>query len=297
MIETDIIIIGCGAAGVQAAIHAARKKVRVVVIGKSDNSALIKAHIENYFGVVSATGQELLNMGIKQAEVFGATFYSEEVIGIEGADGGFLVKTDSLKEILGKAVVLAMGISRNKLNVDGEEALHGFGVSYCANCDAGFFKKKPVAVVGDGSAAAVAALLLKDYASKVYWIAESLRASPELLKNAKVTPIEIVTGTKPARIIGDKTVKAIELKDGRKLEVDGVFIEMGAKGAAELAMELGVLPNENGSLSVDRNCRTEVEGVFACGDITGQPWQLAKAVGEGCVAGLSAASYVRREKE
>jgi thioredoxin reductase (NADPH) len=297
VIETDIIIIGCGAAGVQAAIHAARKKVRVVVFGKPDNSALMKAHIENYFGVVSATGQELLQMGIKQAEVFGATFYLDEVIGIEMVDGVFRIKTDRLIEFQGRAVVLAMGISRNKLNVDGEEALHGFGVSYCANCDAGFFKKRPVAVVGDGSAAAVAALLLKDYASKVYWIAEALRASPELLENTKVTPIEIVTGTMPARIIGDKTVKAIELKDGRKIEVDGVFIEMGAKGAAELAMELGVLPNDNGSLSVDRNCRTEVEGVFACGDITGQPWQLAKAVGEGCVAGLAAAAFVRKEKE
>ncbi len=295
--DTDVIIIGSGAAGVQAAIHAARKKVQVVVIGKPENSALLKAHIENYFGVSKATGQELLLQGIKQAEGFGATFYPEEVIGIEKVDDRFSIKTDSLKEFHGKAVVLAMGISRKKLNVEGEEEFHGMGVSYCANCDAGFFKKRPVAVVGDGSAAAVAVLLLKDYASKVYWITEAMRASPELLERTKDPSIEIVTSTRPTRIIGDKKVKAIELKDGRQIEVDGVFIEMGAKGAAELAMELGVLPDDDGFLPVDRNCRTEAEGVFACGDITGLPWQLAKAVGEGCLAGLAAAAFVRKEKE
>jgi thioredoxin reductase (NADPH) len=295
--DIDVIIIGSGAAGVQAAIHAARKKVRVVMIGKPDNSALMKAHIENYFGVAMTTGQDLLLRGIKQAEGFGATFYPEEVIGIGISEDGFSIRTDSLKEFHSKAVVLAMGISRNKLNVEGEEEFHGMGVSYCANCDAGFFKKRPVAVVGDGSAAAVSALLLKDYASKVYWVAEAVKASAELLEQVKASEIEIIEGSKPLRIIGDKTVKAIELKDGRQLEVDGVFIEMGAKGAAELAMELGVLPDDNGSLPVDRNCRTEAEGVFACGDITGQPWQLAKAVGEGCLAGLAAAAFVRKEKE
>jgi thioredoxin reductase (NADPH) len=295
--DTDVIIIGSGAAGVQAAIHAARKKVQVVVIGKPDNSALLKAHIENYFGVAKATGKDLLLQGIKQAEGFGAIFYPEEVIGIEKVESRFSIKTDSLKEFHGKAIVLAMGIARNKLNVEGEEEFHGMGVSYCANCDAGFFKKRPVAVVGDGSAAAVAVLLLKDYASKVYWIAEAMRVSPELLESTKDPSIEIVGGTRPARIIGYKKVKAIELKDGRQIEVDGVFIEMGAKGAAELAMELGVLPDDDGFIPVDRNCRTEAEGVFACGDITGQPWQLAKAVGEGCLAGLAAAAFVRKEKE
>jgi thioredoxin reductase (NADPH) len=295
--ETDIIIIGSGASGVQAAIHAARKKVGVVVIGRPEGSALMKAHIENYFGFGKVSGTDILQTSIESAKNFGVVFLNEEVIGLEKEDKIFLARTDAMKEVRGKAVILAMGITRNKLNVEGEKEFHGLGVSYCANCDAGFFKKKPVVVVGDGSAAAVSALLLKDYASKVYWVMERNKASPELMEKVKAIPIEVVEGARPKRIIGEKTVKAVELTDGRVLETEGVFIEMGAKGAAELAMDLGILPDDSGNIPVDKEFRTEAEGVFACGDITGLPWQLAKAVGEGCVAGLSSASYVRREKE
>ena len=295
--ETDVIIIGSGAAGVQAAIHAARKKVGVVVIGRPEGSALVKAHIENYFGLGKVSGAEILQTSIESAKAFGVVFLNEEVIGLEKEEQKFLARTDTMKEVRGKAVILAMGITRNKLNVEGEKEYHGLGVSYCANCDAGFFKKRPVVVVGDGSAAAVSVLLLKEYASKVYWVMERNKASPELMEKVKAIPIEVVEGARPKRIIGEKTVKAVELTDGRVLETDGVFIEMGAKGGAELAMDLGVLPDDSGNIPVGKGFQTEAEGVFACGDITGLPWQLAKAVGEGCVAGLSAASYVRKEEE
>ena len=116
------------------------------------------------------------------------------------------------------------------------------------------------------------------------------------MEKVKGTDIELVQAW-PTRIYGDQVVRGMTLDDGRDLPLDGVFIELGAKGVADLAMEVNIFPDENGFIAVDRSCAAGTPGVFACGDVTGRPWQLAKAVGEGCVAGLSAARYVRKEEE
>jgi len=295
-LEYDVAIIGAGPAGLQAAIHAARKKVKVCVLGKVSNSALVRAEIENYFGVAPAKGKDMLELSAKAAAGFGATLMEEDLLTIEMIGSGFKLKTESLKELTVKALVLAPGISRKKLNVEGEKEFHGLGVSYCATCDCNFFKKKTVAVLGDASMAASAALLLREYASKVYWVAKEFKASSELMEKVRVTDIETVQAW-PTRIHGDQVVKGMTLDNGLDLVLDGVFIEMGAKGVADLAMEVNIFPDENGYIAVDRSCATDTPGVYACGDVTGLPWQLAKAVGEGCVAGLSVASYVRKEKE
>jgi thioredoxin reductase (NADPH) len=294
--DFDVAIVGAGPAGLQAAIHAARKKVKVCVLGRAGNSALGRADIENYFGVRSMKGAEMLQISADAAREFGAQLLEEDLLTIEMQEGGFRLKTESLKELNAKALVLAPGISRKKLNVEGEKEFHGLGVSYCATCDCNFFKKKTVAVLGDASMAASAALLLREYASKVYWVAREFKASPELTAKVKGTDIEMVQAW-PTRIHGDQVVRGMTLDNGRDLVLDGVFIEMGAKGVADLAMEVNIFPDENGYIAVDRHCATETPGVFACGDVTGLPWQLAKAVGEGCVAGLSAAAFVRKEKE
>lgn len=296
MSDYDVIVIGAGPAGLQAAIHASRKKVKVCVLGKLSGSALERAEIENYFGVRSMKGKEMLEVGARSAREFGAQLLDEDLLTIEMLEEGFKVKTESLKEITSKALILASGISRKKLNVEGEKEYHGLGVSYCATCDCNFFKKKTVAVLGDASMAASAALLLREYAAKVYWVAKDHKASPELMDKVKATDIEMVKAW-PTKIHGEQTVKGMLLDDGRDLTLDGVFIELGAKGVADLAMEVNIFPDENGYISVDRSCATGTPGVFACGDVTGLPWQLAKAVGEGCVAGLAAASYIRKEKE
>ncbi len=294
--EFDVAVIGAGPAGLQAALHAARKKVKVCVLGKVQNSALLKAEIENYFGTGPKSGREMLEITAKAAAGFGAVLMEEDLLNIEMEGEAFKLKTESLKEFTAKAVVLAPGISRKKLNVEGEKEYHGLGVSYCATCDCNFFKKKTVAVLGDASMAASAALLLREYASKVYWVAKEFKASPELMDKVKGTDIEMVQAW-PTKIHGDQVVRGMLLDNGRDLVLDGVFIELGAKGVADLAMEVNIFPDENGYIAVDRHCATDTPGVFACGDVTGLPWQLAKAVGEGCVAGLSAAAYVRKEKE
>lgn len=292
-ISTDVAIIGCGPAGLQAAIHAARSKVKVVAIGHIDRSALVKAKIENYFGIDSIEGLDMLKIGLAQAKKSGAEIFEEDVIKFVKNEDHFLLETDNERKINAKTIVLAPGISRVKLGIKGEKEFLGRGVSYCASCDCNFFKGKRVAVIGDESVAASSALLLKEYANKVYWISKGIRIAKPLMEKVKRSTVEIVSPAHPVEILGDEVVTGIALKDGRKLEVDGVFIELGAKGAVELALEVGIIPDPSGIIEVDKDCKTGVEGVFACGDVTGQPWQLAKAVGQGCVAGVRAAEFVK----
>jgi thioredoxin reductase (NADPH) len=295
--DYDVAIIGCGPSGLQAAIHASRKKVKVVVLGKHHNSALIKAKVENMFGISTADGRSLLELGIEQAKHVGADIMAEDVMDLNREGEWFVMSTEKMNTVRSKVIVLAPGISRVKLNVEGEKEYHGLGVSYCAACDCHFFKKKTVAVIGDGSMALAGALLLREYASKVYWVANENKASEELNAKLKATDIEVMIPAWPAKIMGTDVVTGLELKDGRKLEINGVFIELGARGSADLAMDVGIVPDDKGFIKVDGDCKTEQVNVLACGDVTGLPWQLAKAVGQGCVAGIMAANIIRKEIE
>ncbi|MFW5914448.1 MAG: NAD(P)/FAD-dependent oxidoreductase [Thermoplasmatota archaeon] len=293
--RTDILIIGCGPAGLQAAIHAARKKVKVTLIGHPGNSAISGHKVENYFGVEMGDGEELVREAMKKAERFGAELLEEDVTAMERLDQGFLVRTDHGTEVEATAIILAPGISRRKLGVKGEKDFIGKGVSYCASCDCNFFRGRPVAVVGEGSEAASSAMLLTGYASKVYWVAEEVQVADHLMDRVEQSQVEMVHPAEVSRIVGEKTVTGIELEDGRTLQVNGVFIELGAKSSMELALEIDLVPDPSGHIPVDRDCRTSIDSVFACGDVTGQPWQLAKAVGEGCVAGTNAADLIKKK--
>jgi len=295
--DFDVIIIGCGPAGLQAAIHAARKKVRVAVIGRTEGSGLNRAEVENYFGIGAMSGKELLARGMEQAKRFGAEIFEQDVMKLEKKDDAFTAITDHDMEFKARALVLAPGVSRKKLNAPGEKELLGRGVSYCASCDCNFFRNRAVAVIGDESTAASSALLLTEYASVVYWVSKNLNVASQLMAKVKASKVEIISPASVARIAGDETVKALELNDGRKLAVDGVFIELGAKGSADLALDLDVIPDPTGIIEVNADMETGVKGLFACGDVTGQPWQLARAVGQGCIAGTNAAKFVRKEME
>jgi thioredoxin reductase (NADPH) len=295
--DYDVAIIGCGPAGLQAAIHAARKKVKVVVLGKHHNSALIKAKVENCFGITTAEGRSLLELGMEQAKQFGSDILAEDVMDLNREGEWFVMSTERMNTVRSKVIILAPGISRVKLNVEGETEFHGLGVSYCAACDCHFFKNKTVAVIGEGSMAAAGALLLREYASKVFWIAKENKASKELNDKIKATDIEVLIPAWPAKIHGADVVNSLELTDGKELNVNGVFIELGARGSADLAMDVGIVPDEKGFIKVDPECKTDQVNVLACGDVTGLPWQMAKAVGQGCVAGTTAANLIRRETE
>ncbi len=292
----DVIILGSGPAGLQAAIHAARAKVSVLVMGKPSKSSLHRAHIENYCCMERTAGKDLLQQGIQQAEAAGTNFMYEDVVKVSQEDQWFIIRNESGKDLRCRALILAMGISRNKLRVPGEKELLGRGVSYCVDCDGGFFRNEPVSVVGNESAAASGALTMTFYASHVHLVCDQLEISEALAYQLSESEITIHEGRKVTEITGQEQVEGLLLDDGSRLDVKGVFIELGAKGAIELASALGVAmdPESPQYIATDKKQRTNIAGVLAAGDICGLPWQLAKAVGEGCVAGLEAAAYAKQ---
>ena len=287
--EFDVAVIGCGPAGIQAAIHAARKKVSVVIIGKTQNSAMMGTRIENYFGMPGeVNGELILKNGMSQIKIFGCTILEKNIIAASNVGSMFSLTTEDDEEIMAKSVIIATGISRKGLNIPGEKALFGKGVSYCAVCDCGFYRGKTVVIIGDETEAAVSAELMTRYASKVYWIFGTLAASQNVILKAENAGVEMINSAVQS-IIGSEKVESITLEDGRSIQTDGVFIELGAKSSADIAMDLDVIPQTDDSIRVNEKGETDIPGVFACGDVTGKPWQVAKAVGQGCVAGLSAA--------
>ena len=294
----DVIILGTGPAGLQAAIHAARKKVSVLVMGKETRSSLFHAHVENFCCIFNLTGEEMLSAGRQQAANFGADLLEEDVLSILPDGKHFKIISESGTELLCKSLIIATGTARNKLGVPGEKEFLGRGVSYCVECDANFFKDEDVAVVGGASAAVGGALTLLDYAKTVNLVYEKLDVADTLAAELKKSNVVIHTGAKVQEISGDTGVQEILLADGSKIPIAGVFIELGAKGVMELATHIGIqFDDEMKYIDTNKKMETNVPGVFAAGDICGPPWQMAKAVGEGCVAGIAAAAYAKKMRK
>jgi thioredoxin reductase (NADPH) len=296
----DVIILGSGPAGLQAAIHAVRRKVSVLVLGKLPKSSAHQTHIENFCCIEGKNGTDLLYHGHIKAEQAGAHFLEEDVTAISSIKDRFAVQVESGKSLRAGALVLAMGISRRKLGLEGEKRLFGRGVSYCVDCDAGFYKGETVAMIGCESAAVTGALTMLFYAKEVHLICEKLDTVDYLVDKIKESPIQVHEGRKVVEIVGDQSVQGLKLDNGQQIDVGGIFIELGAKGATTLAANFGVaLDTETMKyIATNKQQETNVPGVYAAGDICGPPWQVAKAIGEGCVAGLEAAAYAKKlEKE
>lgn len=297
--KKDVVIIGAGPAGIQAAIHAVRKKCDVLLLGRIERSALYSAHVENYACVEGVkSGEEMLTAGLNQVKQFGAEVMDDDVLKVHQLEDGIKLELESGVDVETRTLIFANGTSRKKLKVPGEKEFFGRGVSYCVDCDANFFRNTTVAVVGNASAAIDGALTLTGYATKVYLINQELVASPELQDKLKQSTVENITSTWVSEIKGEGDVKSLLLENGEEIELDGVFIELGAKGAMELALELGITLDMETMSHIETNKKTEtnVPGVYAAGDITGHPYQMAKAVGEGCVAGMEAATYAKKQK-
>ncbi len=291
----DVVILGSGPAGLQAAIHAARRKVSVLLLGKETKSSLFHAHVENFCCLFNVKGEDMLNVGRQQAINFGTEMLEEDVLHVAPYGPVFKISTESGHEIETRTLIIATGTTRNKLGVSGEKEFLGRGVSYCVECDANFYKGEDIAVVGSASAAVSGALTMLDYAATVHLICTELEVSQALEKQLKDSDVVIHEGEKVHEIKGGENVKELILADGKTVPVTGVFIELGAKGVMELATHLGVqLDDQMKYIQTNKQMETNVPGVFAAGDICGPPWQMAKAVGEGCVAGLGAASFAKK---
>ncbi len=295
----DVVILGIGPAGIQAGIHASRKKVRVAVLGRIEASSLYKGHIENYCCIPGVkSGKELLEAGVAQLRQFDVEIFHQDCITTaQTQDGNFQVTLEDGTVLETLALIITTGVSRKGLGLKGEKDLVGKGVSYCVDCDANFYKDADVVVTGDGSAAVHGCITLSRIASHVTLIADKLDVSEALKQELSADNITVLEGRKIKAVTGENSLESVILDDDTEIRTDGLFIEKGAKGAMELAAFLGVQldPEKFTYIVVDREQATNIPGIFAAGDICGPPFQMAKAVGEGCVAGISAGTYAKKK--
>lgn len=282
----DVIILGAGPAGVSASLYTKRANKKTLII-HGEFSNLNKAEkIDNYYGFENGiSGKALYEAGIKQAQNIGVETVEEEVLKIDINDGFYTVSTDENK-YEGKSIIIAIGAKKNSLNIDGIEKLEGKGVSYCAICDGFFYRNKDVVVIGSGNYAVSETNDLINIAKKITILTNGEKA-PEV----RADNVEIVTKN-IKEISGENRVEEVRFKDDTAIKTDGVFIAQGTAGATELAKKLGLIL-KNGKIVVDENMKTNIAGIFACGDCTGGLLQVSKSVYEGTKAGLAVVDYLR----
>ncbi|MBE6973713.1 MAG: NAD(P)/FAD-dependent oxidoreductase [Ruminococcaceae bacterium] len=278
--EQDIIVLGCGPAGLSAAVAARSRNKRVLVIGNPvEESPLARAErVDNYLGLPGLTGLELLQTMKKHAETMGAQMLAGRVNAIMAWNGSFALTVGS-DVYQGRALILAPGVV-HATKYPGEEKLLGRGVSYCATCDGMLYRGRRVMVVGRTKDAPEEANFLQSIGCRVAYVSKE---RPEHLK----MEVDHLSGTK-LEVLGEDRVTGLRL-DGEEHPCDGVFILRQAVAPGDLLPGLAV---EDGSITVNRAMETNLEGVFAAGDCTGKPWQVSKAVGEGLIAGECAAEYL-----
>lgn len=274
----DVIIIGSGPAGISASIYLQRAKKNVLVIGKG-YGALEKAHIiENYYAVPSISGKELHDLGIKQAKQLEIQIIQDEVTNI-AYDNEFTVTTMN-RDYQASKVILATGTNRQAPNIKGIKEFEGKGVSYCAICDAFFYRNKDVAVIGSGNYAIHEAKQLENVANSV----TILTNGEPLVENREQVNFNIIE--EPIRELrGTDTLEEVELENSKTKKVNGVFVAIGTASSSDLARKMGALIDNN-HIVVDKNMQTTVPGLYACGDCTGGLLQVNKAVYEGAEAAL-----------
>jgi thioredoxin reductase (NADPH) len=295
----DLIIIGAGPAGLTAAIYAARYQMDCMVISPETGGSCAMAHdIENWPGF-KGPGMELMQKFEEHAKSFGVPIRMDEVREIKKESDEFIVSTEK-ENFKAKTIIIAMGTKRRKLDAPGEDALFGKGVSYCATCDALFFKDKVVGVVGGANAAAMAAQILSQNAKKVYIIyrKSKMRCEPIRLNDLENDPkVEFRYNSNVKEIIGKEKLERVKLDTGEELQLDGLFIEIGGLPITAIAKELGVELSEKERIKVDKSMATNIEGVFAAGDITtGSNGfnQIVTAAAEGAIATLGAFNFIRK---
>ncbi len=295
----DLIIIGGGPAGLTAGIYAVRYGMDTVVLEKNVLPGQIAATdmVENYTGFTAISGPELMQRFKEHAETVGVKIESAEVSSIISEDGKKVVVTDS-GTLESKTVIIATGANPKKLGIPGEKEFMGKGVSYCATCDAPFYKGKTVIVVGGGESALTDALILSNVVKKVYIIhrRDKLRASRILQERVSRKPnIEIVWDTVPEEIQGKTGVENVILRnlktrDVYTLQVDGVFVYIGIRPGTEF---IDVKKNSSGFILTNEKLETSIPGIYAAGDCRDTSiWQVVTAVADGAVAAVSAHEYI-----
>ena len=300
--EYDVIIIGAGVAGLTAALYASRQKVKTVVISQDLGGQLnLIPRLENYPGFMLTSGDLFARTLENQVNTFGGTVFYDFVQSVEETeDNSFRVKTPN-RELVGKALVLAIGKLPRELGFENEKQLVNRGVSYCTKCDAPFYQGRVAATVGVGSYLVESALLLSKMARKVYVIYRTGKMAGDkdlIAALEKRDNVEHVPNSEIVELKGTGNLQAVVVKtsDGgtREIVVDGIFVEMGSKINVEFVKHL-VKTNPKGEIEVNELCETSHPGIFAAGDSTNMPYkQVIIAAGEGAKAGISAYNYLQR---
>ncbi len=296
----DVIIIGAGPAGISAALYTARSNLNPIVINNGIGALAKAEKIENYYGLEeSISGEELYERGLVQAKALGVRIIEAQVLGIKGFDT-FTVQTTA-GDFDTVSVILATGSRRTAPSIPGIREFEGKGVSYCAVCDAFFYRNREVAVLGNSDFALHEAEELRNVTPSVTIYTngkepEFSREHPIAVNTMKIQAIEgddLVSGL---RMENDIHAQEDGVAEASFYPADGIFVALGTAGSAEIARQMGAELTDKGNIKVNSEMETTIPGLFAAGDCTGGLLQVSKAVYEGSMAGISAGKYVRHKK-
>jgi thioredoxin reductase (NADPH) len=301
----DLIIIGAGVAGLSAGIYGARSGLKTLILEEkmAGGTTADAPWVENYPGFQNISGTELAQNMVAHAKSSGVKINeSERVVRLALRGDKKTVETEKGSYEVG-AVIIASGSYYRQLGIPGEKEFRGRGVSYCGLCDGPFFKGKTVLVVGGGNSALITALYLAHIGCqvKVAHRRDVFRAEDTLVQGMKnVKSVEVFMNTEVKEIIGEKMVRKVTLLnkqsgETKDLPVDGVFVQVGEAPNSQQAREAGVAVDRDSYIIIDGLQHTNIEGVYAAGDVTNHPVkQVGTAVGQGITAALEAYAFIRR---
>jgi len=294
VVDTDLLIVGGGPAGLTAGIYAVRSGLKAAVVerGALGGQVATTPVVENYPGLTQVGGKSLVDIMVSHALQYVQIFQGEAVLDIQPGDP--IETTTSRRKFRSKAVLLATGASHKHLGVPGESRLSGKGVSYCSTCDGPLFKGKKVIMIGGGNSAVTEALHLHHMGVEVTLVhrRDTLRAQQYLVKNLEDNRIPVLWNTEVKEIRGKDRVEEVLLLNNRSkktstLKIDGVFLAIGYEPAVDLAHKIGVALTEDGYIQRDAKHRTNIRGIYSAGDVEGGYKQIVTAAGQGSEAALA----------
>jgi len=297
----DVLILGGGTAGLAAALYCSRFNLNSLLITKEIGGTGNEAHkVDNWIGEPGISGFNLMKKFTNHIKKLKIPLIEDEIISIKKSSKDFTVKTKN-NSYNSKTIIYAMGMSHRKLNVPGEKEFSGKGVHYCYTCDGPLYGGKTVVVVGGSDSAVSAALMLKDYAKKVYVIyrKKELRAEPVSKDKVYGNPkIEVIHNATITKLSGDKFLDSIKLDNGTKMKVDGVFVETGSIPNSQICKKIGINLDKDDFVNVKTNLSTNVPGIFAAGDITNSTKlkQFITSAAQGSIAAQSVYFYLQQNK-
>jgi thioredoxin reductase (NADPH) len=300
----DVVIIGGGIAGFSAAMYTGRMKMKTLVIVETRGGTIILTNnITNWPGIKQTDGMSLAAQIEAHAKEYNPDIVDAKAVKAEKTDSGFRVTTADDKAYEGASLIVATGATPRKLDIPGEKEFEGKGVHTCALCDGLFYKDKEIAVIGGSDSAAKEALLLTQWAKKVYIIyrKEQIRAEPiNLEKVLSSEKIEIINNTNVTEFVGKDKVEGLildnEYNGSKEFPIEGVFVEIGHTPNSDLAKQLGAKLDQKGQIIIDRAAKTNVEGLFAAGDVVNTGFKQAiVGAGEAVLAAYSAYEHIQKK--